>query len=386
MEFVCGKSELAFGLKAVGRALGSGSTMPILAGVKLELDSDAQLKLTATDLEKAVIVTLPVEGGQTQAGTGACVLQGQLLTKIVSALPDERVEVRLDEGGEKVVIRSGNSAFELLLLPLEDYPELPGVPGDEGTVARIRRERLQRALELVTFAAMSARETSRLNLTGVDILVQGGTAKFVATNGYRLALKEDALEPTGPHKDGEFLVDADALKDLQSILGGLEDETVRIAQGEGHLFFVTESGRVVFLARLIQEEYPDFERVIPRENPIGLYLNREAFLNALQRAEITTAAESGAVILEVSGKGSELVVRSSSAEKGQAEERLALLKPAEPITIGFRGEYLIDALKRMKSPEVALWLKDPESAGLLEPAGGEEDQGFLYVCMPIRMD
>jgi DNA polymerase-3 subunit beta len=350
--------------------------MPILAGIKLEAQGE-MLRLTATDLERAIVVTVPIEN---TGGEGACVLSGQLLSKITGTLPDETVTIRLDEGGDKIIIQSGEAIFELLLLPLEDYPEIPEVPGDEGTVALMSRERLLRSLELVTFAAMSARETSRLNLTGVDILTRGETVKFVATNGYRLALKEDVLEAEAP--EGEYLVDADALKDLQSILGSLEDETVRIAQGGGHLFFVTEP--VVFLARLIQEEYPDFERVIPRDNPIGLYLSREAFLSALQRAEITTAAESGAVILEV--RDSSLLVRSSSAEKGQAEERLALLRPAEPITISFRGEYLIDALRRMKSPEVALWLKDPESAGLLEPAGGEEDQGFLYVCMPIRMD
>jgi len=244
----------------------------------------------------------------------------------------------------------------------------------------MERERLVRALERTTFAAMSARETSRLNLTGVDILTEGESIKLVATNGYRLALKEEQLSSETP--EGEYLVDADALKDLQSILSSLDDEMVTLAQGSDHLFVQTEG--VTFAARLIQEEYPDFERVIPSDNSVGLRLNRDAFLDALGRAEITTAAESGAVILE--SRDGTLVVQSSSAEKGQAEERVPLLKDTESIKVSFRGEYLIDALRRMTSSEVVLWLKDGESAGLLEPSDGEDDQGFLYVCMPIRMD
>lgn len=374
MEFTCATSEVAFGVKTASRALGSGSTLPILAGIKLQARG-SELKLIATDLERAIIATIPIEN---EGGDGDCVLSGQLLSKITGMLPADTLTVRLDDAGEVVEIASGETNFELLLLPLEDYPEIPSPP--EGRLCAIERERLVRALERTTFAAMSARETSRLNLTGVDILTQGSSVKMVATNGYRLALKEEQLASAAP--EGEYLVDADALKDLQSILGGLDDERVELAHEGDHLFFITS--RVLFAVRRIQEEYPDFERVIPQDNALGLHLDRGALLMALQRADITTAAESGAVVLET--RDSTLVIRSSSAEKGQTEERVSLLKPVEPITISFRGEYLIDALRRMNSDEVVVWLKDPESAGLLEPSDSEEDQGFLYVCMPIRME
>ncbi|OGF52749.1 MAG: DNA polymerase III subunit beta [Candidatus Fraserbacteria bacterium RBG_16_55_9] len=362
-----------FGVKTANRAL--GSTLPILAGIKLEIQG-SELRLLATDLERALIVTIPIESSK---GKGTCVINGQLISKITGMLPDEELKLRLDDAGDKVEITSGEATFELLLLPATDYPEIPALPGD--TLCVIQRERLVRALERTTFAAMSARETSRLNLTGVDILTRAEAIKMVATNGYRLALKEERLESGAP--EGEYLIDADALKDLQSILGSVEDEQVKLAHKGGHLFFATS--QVVFIARVIQEEYPDFERVIPRDNPVGLHMKREVFLNALQRAEITTAAESGAVVLEP--RDSSLLLKSSSAEKGHTEERIPLLKPAGSLTISFRGEYLIEALRRMSSSEVVLWLKDSESAGLLEPtADSEEDQGFLYVCMPIRMD
>ncbi len=373
MEFTCTKSAITFGVKTASRAL--GSTLPILAGIKVEAQ-ESELKLISTDLERALIVTIPIENAK---GKGTCVINGQLLSKITGMLPDETLKLRLDDAGDRVEITSGEAIFELLLLPVADFPEIPALPKE--TLCTIQRERLVRSLERTTFAAMSARETSRLNLTGVDLLTQGEKIKMVATNGYRLALKEEQLESSAP--EGEYLIDADALKDLQSILGSVEDEQVKIAQGGGHLFFTT--AQVIFIARVIQEEYPDFERVIPRDNPVGLHMKREVFLSALQRAEITTAAESGAVILEP--RDSSLLIKSSSAEKGHTEERIPLLKPAGSLTISFRGEYLIEALRRMSSTEVVLWLKDSESAGLLEPtADSDEDQGFLYVCMPIRMD
>jgi DNA polymerase-3 subunit beta len=374
MDIKCNKVDIAFGVKTASRALGSPNVLPILTGIKLETDVD-HLKLIATDLERSIIATIPIEN---LGDEGSYVINGQLLSKITGMLPDESLTMKLDESGDKVIIASGDTTFELLLQPIEDYPELPTVP--EKPLLTIARDRLVRALERTAFAAMSAKETSRLNLTGVDLVTTNGNLKFVATNGYRLAQKEEALEKPAP--EGEYLIDADALKELQSILSGMQDEEVVISHHNDHLFFVTS--QMIFGARVIQEEYPNIDRVIPKDNSKGVYLQRDALFGALQRAEITTAPESGAVVLEVID--SHLYVRSSSAEKGQTEEKVPLLKPVEPIKISFRGEYLIDALRRMSSTEVVIWLKDSESAGLLETVEDESDQGFIYVCMPIRMD
>lgn len=379
MNFTCTREALAFGVKTAGRALGAHSAMPILGGIKLEA-KDSKLTLSATDLERAIVCSVPIEN---KGESGTVVLSGEILSKIINVLPEETVQIKLSEQGERVDIISGEATFDLLLMALEDYPEIPAPP--EKPYASIERTRLQRALELTTFAAMSARETSRLNLTAVDLLFQEAMVKLVATNGYRLAYREEklALPVASP---GEHLIAAESLKDLSSILAGLSDEQIALYQEGSHLFF--QSAQVLFLARLISEEYPDFERVIPKGNKIGLHLDRQALLSALQRAQITTAAESGAVLFRAQGQ--KLRLSSSSVEKGQAEEMLTLQKPADEITISFRGEYLIEALRRMSSNRVVFWLADAESAGLLEPAGddesAEDDRGFFYVCMPIRMD
>lgn len=366
---------MIFGVKVAGRALGRATSMPILTGIKLETQGN-QLNLYATDLERAIWCSVPIENS---GGDEVVVLNGELFSKIANTLPADRLTVKTIKGTGKVEIVCGGATFDLFMLPKEDYPEIPTLPGKR--ICQLAKPQLERALELTTFSAHMARDTSRLSLTGVDLVLDKNSLKMVATNGYRLALKEVKLESVAS-VEGEFLAAADSLRDLASILSQLKAEQVELYQSDNYLFF--KSGPVVFVARLIDEEYPDFDKVVPRDNTIGLLLDRQVFLNALQRAQITAAEESDAVILNASG--TKLQLSSQAAEKGEAQETLELKKKISEVKISFRAEYLIDALKRVKSDEVTLWLADAESAGLLEPSDSEDDRGFLYVCMPIRMD
>jgi len=127
---------------------------------------------------------------------------------------------------------------------------------------------------------------------------------------------------------------------------------------------------VTFIAKTIAEEFPDFDRVIPKDNTIDLTFNRQALLASLQRIEITAAEESGAVTFRATSDESAARINSSSKDKGEAEERVRLAKvPSEAIEISFKAEYLIDVLKRMDSEQIALWLATSEKAGLIEPTG-----------------
>lgn len=375
MEFSCGRDEFLFGVKVAGRALGRATSMPILAGLKLETKKN-QLVFAATDLERAIWCAVPVES---RGGDEALVLNGELLAKIAQNLPAETLHFKTIGGTGKVEIACGSATFDLFRLPLEDYPELPNLPGKR--LCLLERNQLARSLELVTFAALSAKETSRLSLTGVNLVLEKETLKVVATNGYRLALKTERLAQPA-EAEGEFLVAAGSLRDLAGILAQVAAEQVEVYRSDNYLFF--KVGAVVFVGRLIEEAYPDFEKVIPRDNAIGLILERRSFLEALQRVQITAAEESDAVILQI--EADKLKISSQAAEKGEAQEVLELKKKAQEMKISFRAEYLIDALKRLQSAQIRLWLADAESAGLLESGEDEADQGFLYVCMPIRMD
>ena len=381
MDFVCVKNDLVFGVKLSSYALGTRSSMPILSGLKMEIEGN-RLRLYATDLERAVRCEITIDN---QAGDEAVVLNGAVLSQIAAHLPeDERITLKTDaENGTVVKLRCGEASFDLPTLPVEDYPEVPSLP--QTKIASLKVKSFHQGLDQTAFATLKAAETTRLSLTGVDVVLKSASLKMVATNGYRLAMKTVGVDEV--FEEGEYLIDASVLTDLDRVLSQVEEETVDLYKGEGQLFF--QSGGVTFMARTIAEEFPDFERVIPKENTISLVFDRRAFLETMQRIEITAAEESGAVTLRVANEESAARINSADKVKGEAEERVRLKKvPQGEIEVSFKAEYLIDALKRMHSEETVLWLSSSEKAGLIEPSGEKiapEDEGFLYVCMPVRL-
>jgi len=337
------------------------------------------MELAATDLQRAILCRVPAE----VQGEGAVVCPGQVLSQLVARLP-EADRVSLSEVDGKVRLKCGEAVFDLLTLAADEFPELESPGGDP--LCRLPLADLLRAISQTAFAALKASETTRLALTGVDLVFRDGALKLAATNGYRLAIKKVPVEDLPEGYDGAFLVDAQTLGDLHRVLSGVDAEAVEIYAEEGQLHF--SAGPVLFSTRLIQEQFPDFERVIPRDNEIGLFLPREAFLEALRRMEITATEESGAVTIKAAADETAVEVYSASKDKGEGHERVRLAKaPGKDIEIAFKAEYLIDALRRMDSEQVALWLSAPERAGLIEPAGdiAPGDEGYIYVCMPVRL-
>ncbi len=381
MDFVSMKDELVFGVKLASYALGTRSSMPILSGLKMEIAGDS-LRLYATDLERAVHCQIPIEN---RGEDEAVVLNGGILSQIANHLPeDDRITMKTDEGdGTVVKLRCGEALFDLPTLPVEDYPDIAPLP--EKSIGKMDVQKFHRGLEQTAFASLKVNETTRLSLTGVDIVIGGGKMKMIATNGYRLAMKTLPMDEI--LEEGEFLIEAGVLSDLDRVLSQINAASVEIYRGDGQVFF--RAGGVTFIAKTIAEEFPDFDRVIPKGNTIDLTFNRQALLASLQRIEITAAEESGAVTFRVANDESAARMNSSSKEKGEAEERVRLARvPSEAIEISFKAEYLIDVLKRMDSEQIVLWLASSEKAGLIEPTGdviSPLDEGFLYVCMPVRL-
>jgi len=381
MDFVCSKNDLVFGVRLASYALGTRSSMPILAGLKLEV-TGKRLFLQATDLERAVRCEIPIENS---ARDESVVLNGTIVNQIAAHLPaDEKIALKTDaEDGTTVKLRCGEASFDLPTLPVGEYPEVPALPAAK--IATIRAADFHHGLEHTAFAALKAGETTRLSLTGVDIVLKSDQLRLVATNGYRLAVKTIGIEAIA--EEGEYLIEASVLTDLDRVLGQVDSPTVDIHRGDGQLFF--HAGGVTFSARTIAEEFPDFERVIPRDNPVGLTFDRRALFEALQRIQITAAEDSGAITIHASPDESAVQIRSSSKDKGEAEERVRVKKaPTQLIDISFRAEYIIDVLKRLASDFVTIWLADSKKAGLIEPASEKiaaADEGFLYVCMPVLL-
>lgn len=350
--------------------------MPILGGIRCHSENN-EVELSATDLERSIRCRI-----RAQVKTpGTVVLLGQVVSQLVARLPEtETIELREQDGRAQLLC--GSASFDLLTLPADEFPE--GTRPTGMPVGRMALSALLQGISQTAFAALRASETTRLALTGVDIVLREGAAKLAATNGYRLAVKKVPVEGLADDYEGSFLVDATVLGDLSRVLAGVNETEAAVFTDGGQLHFA--AGPVFFSCRTIQEQFPDFERVVPKDSEIGVFASRAEFLNTLRRLEITAAEESGAVSLKVAGP--QLGMTSASKDKGQGQETVKLLKtPSKEVEIAFRAEYLIDALRRMESEQVALWLSAPERAGLIEPAGeiAPGDAGFIYVCMPVRL-
>jgi DNA polymerase-3 subunit beta len=318
MDFVCSKDDLVFGVKLASYALGSRSSMPILSGLKMEIEGN-RLRLYATDLERAVLCEIPIEN---RANDEAVVLNGVILSQIAAHLPeDDKISLKTDEAdGVVVKLRCGEALFDLPTLPVEDYPEVPALPSEK--IAVLKVDSFHRGLDQTVFATLKAGETTRLSLTGVDIVLKSGRVKLVSTNGYRLAMKTiDAEEIL---TESEFLIEGSVLTDLDRVLSQVGEGTVDLYQGAGQLFF--QSGGVTFIAKTLAEEFPDFDRVVPKDSPLALAFDRRALLATLQRIEITSAEESNAITLRVTTDESAARLNSSSRDKGEAEERVRVKK------------------------------------------------------------
>ncbi len=381
MDLVCLKNDLVFGVRLASHALGTRSSMPILAGLKLEIEGN-QLRLQATDLERAVRCEIPIEN---RSGDESIVLNGAVFNQIASHLPpDERISLTSKaDDGTSIQVRCGEVTFDLPTLPAGDYPDIAPLPATK--TATVGISQFQRGLNQTVFSAKKAGQTTRLSLTGVNLVLKSDHLKLVTTDGYRLAMKTIGIEDI--REEGEFLIDAGILTDLDRVLSQLEADHVDIYRSEGQLFF--QVAGVTFMARTIAEEFPDFDRVIPKNNQISLVFDRKSLLDALQRIEITAAEDSGAISLRATPDESAVVVTSSSRDKGEAEERVRLQNvPTDGIQISFNAALVIDGLKHMASDEVAFWLAAPLQAALVEPAGDKipaSDHGFLYVCMPVNL-
>ena len=222
LDFKCNTKDLVYGMDIVKRSIGTGRDMPILSGVKLEIGED-ELKLTSTNLEMTTRCTVPISNME---DSSTVVLKGDVLAKIMQRIPEEG-EVRLKsdpEENHKVELSSGQITFDLFQLSTEDYPSVDELP--EEPIAKIAVDELKNAIKQTTFAALKAKETTRLSLTGVNSIFESDQLKMVATNGYRMSIKTIPLSEVD--EKTTLLIESSALTELDRILSGTESDEVTV--------------------------------------------------------------------------------------------------------------------------------------------------------------
>jgi len=363
VKFRCERDVLVEALGGAGRAAaGRGTALPVLSGVRVELQGD-QLRLTGTDLELTISVEVTVAGEV----DGTTVLPGRLASDVVRALPGGSVEVEVE--GEQARISAGRSEFALRTLPAEEFPRVAEAAGEPVTLAT---DELASALAQVVRAASN--DDARPILTGVLLAAHDGGLRLVATDSYRLAVRD--LPGTSVLAEGQHvLVPSRALQELSRVLSGGSELKVRLGERDASF----EVGGTRLTTVLIEGEFPPYERLIPQAQPNRLTVGREALLEAVRRVRLL-AREATPVRLQMSADGLELV--AVTQDVGQAHESLDAKHEGEPLTVAFNPDYLMQGIEVAPGDEITIETIDALKPAVLRVPDHPE---FLYLLMPVRV-
>jgi DNA polymerase-3 subunit beta len=366
MELVVRKNELLRELQLFQGIVERKNTIPILANVLVEA-ADGNLDMLATDLEVALRSRCPA----TVAKPGALTLPAKKLYEIVKALPETDVRLEQDKSGVRIAAERFDSRLQTL--PKDDFPALPAVGGSRTSLPRAA---LRQMVSKTQFAITG--EDTRFFLNGAKLLLRPGSLTLVATDGHRLALVDVQHKLDVSSEVGVILPKKTLLEVGKLVTEG--DADVVFAQGENHLFFEVD-GRTL-ISRMIDGQFPAFERVIPKGNDKVIEFDRERLTSAVKRVALLSNERSRAVKLEVT-KG-KVQVTSSSSEFGEAREQLPVDFSGPDLAISFNAQYVLDFLNVVETDVVSIFLKDDVSQAVMKPVGAE-GYDYTYVIMPMRI-
>lgn len=371
MEFTVSKAELVRELNLSQGVVEKKSTIPILSNVLLEATRD-QVTLTATDLELGIRCSCPARVRKEGAGT----LPARRLLDYVRLLPDVDVNIKFLENQWASLV-CGRSRTRIAGMSRESFPELPSMPP---LLAEISAKDLGGLIGRTIFAIST--EESRFSLNGGLLVLKEQGLAMVSTDGHRLAYVETRQEKGGVRAPYRALVPRKAMAEIQKLTQeSPADVTIGFAGDENHLFF--QVGERLLISRKLTGNFPDFDRVLPKEHSQVLVLEREEVRAAVERVSQFSDERSHAIRFQIAP--GELKIYSSMSETGESEESVPAPYDGPTVEIGFNAQYLLDFLRASSEPQVSLHFKDAQSAGEWRPAGEPGDYEYRYVVMPMRI-
>ncbi len=370
MEFSVSKSDLLRELGLTQGVVERKTTIPILSNILVEADQD-QVWLTATDLELGIRCSCPARVKRQGAGT----IPARRLLDYVRLLPDADVQVKLAENQWASFV-CGRSRTRIAGMSRESFPELPQMPEP---LAQIPLSLLSQMISSTIFAISA--EESRFTLNGALLILNETGLAMVATDGHRLALREMQVNLPGLSGSYRALLPRKAMSEIQKLANDDSSSGVEFSGNDNHLFFRID--KRLLLSRKLTGNFPDYERVLPKEHPHSLVLQRDELRSAIERVSQFSDERSRAIRIQIA-KG-ELKVHSSISETGESEETIPVEYSGPDIEIGFNAQYLLDFLRSVDQSEVELHFKDANSAGELRPHEGAAETVYRYVVMPMRI-
>jgi DNA polymerase-3 subunit beta len=371
MEFTVSKADLVRELSLSQGVVEKKTTIPILSNVLLEAKDD-RLTLTATDLELGIRCSCPAKVKKDGAGT----VPARRLLDYVRLLPEGDLTLKFLEN-HWASITCGRSRTRMAGMSRESFPELPQMPE---AIAEIPVKLLSSMISRTSFAI--SMEESRFTLNGALLLLRPEAMTMVATDGHRLAFVESGVDGGQVSKGFRALVPKKAMTEIVKLAdeAGAEAKAA-FAGDENHLFF--QVGDRLLLTRKLTGNFPDYERVLPKDNQHTAKLDRDEIRAAIER--VAQFADERSKAIRVQFVSGEVRIFSSSVETGESEESVTSEYQGPELEIGFNAQYLLDFLRAISQNQVAFELKDQKSAGELRPAGEDVKDQYRYVVMPMRI-
>ena len=366
MKFTCEKALLVAAVSTASRTVSPKSTIPCLEGILLRAGIGVQV--TGFNLETGITVKLAADVRE----AGICVMPARLFFDIVRKLPDEELEITVDDKLQ-VSITGGASTFHITAMDAEDYPELPDVNSEKGI------QMPQSALrEMIGGTIFSVSENQARPIhTGCLIEVSDETITMVAVDSFRLARRTwHSEEPIG--RELKFVVPATGLREVEKILADT-DEPMTFTLGEKHILF--EIGDATLVCRVLEGEFIDWRRVVPTKNETILTANVSELMASIERVSLIVSEKIKSPVRCVFGENTADFRTVNTI--GSAHDVCSVAGNGGELEIGFNCRYLLDALRAVPTEEVTLELQNGLSPIVFTPV--DEKKDFAYMVLPVRL-
>jgi len=360
-------------LQKISGVLSTSSTLPILEDFLFEL-KDGKLKITASDLETTISVELDVDMSEDD---GIVAIPAKMLLDIMKTFPELPVTLSVNTETQSVEIFAGEGKYKLIGHKSDEFPQLPVL--DNTSKIDINGAQLVNAFEKTLFA--TGNDELRPVMSGVLCELNEDNITFVATDAHKLVkykrtdLKSDTV--------ATFILPKKPLNHLKSIIPADEDAEVTLEYNETNAIIVFDN--ITLVCRLIDGKYPNYEAVIPQQNPFKLSVGRVSLLNALRRVSIFGSKSTHQVRFKVSGK--ELVLSAEDIDfSSEAKERLTCSYEGEDMEIGFNSRFMLDMLTTLDNENIIIEMSAPNRAGIILPDDDTEtSEEILMLIMPVML-
>ena len=368
MKFRCSQQALSKALNTVSKAVSNRTTLPVLKGILINATADGKILITASDLE----ISIKKEIEATVEEEGSAVVMSKLFCEIIRKLPNEDILIE-KENNNSLKIRTNFSEFEVVCLPVEEFPKI-GEKEEDSKKIIFDKEIFKEMVRKTSFAASI--DESKGVLTGLYTEINEDDINMVALDGFRLALVNEKVKSDA---SSSFIISSKGMNEISKIAAEEEDEEdIEIYLGSRKAVFMI--GKTEVILRIMEGEYIKYRDIIPSDSLTNVIVGKDIFVESIERASLL-AKEGKNNLIKMSIKDDLLTITSRS-EEGNVREEIAIDKTGNDLDIGFNSKFVIDVLKAINDEKVSLNFKTGISPCVVKPVEGDS---YEYLILPVRI-